>query len=285
MVPIMISRTNLLALALALTAVAAMIFAAGARATQPRKANVQHASPVVVELFTSQGCSSCPPADELLRTLRREQAGEIIPLAYHVDYWNYLGWSDPFSAAQWSQRQKAYAQSLRAEVYTPQAVINGRSQLVASSEGPLRREVAKAGEAKTQGMVAIDSVTVQGDKLVVTLRAHVDRSAGARKPQMIVALFEDGVTTKVTRGENSGRALVNDSIVRWQGSAFLVPDDGRDASGSTALPLDVDWRRDHLGIAAFVQDQATLSIYAAASVRVPPVSVAGNGNTHEVLRP
>jgi hypothetical protein len=284
MISIMSPRTNLLALAVALIASAALISAAGERGTQPRKTSV-HASPVVVELFTSQGCSSCPPADELLRTLRREQSGEIIPLAYHVDYWNYLGWSDPFSSAQWSQRQKAYAQALRSEVYTPQAVINGRSQLVASTEGAVRREVAKAGEAKPQGMVAIDSVTMQGDRLVVSLRAHIDRSAGARKPQLIVALFEDGVTTKVTRGENAGRALVNDSIVRWQGSAFLVPDDGRDATGSTALPLDVDWRRDHLGIAAFVQEPSTLAIYAAASVRVPPASVASNGNTHVVLRP
>ncbi len=263
---------------------AALVSASG---IAPARQTFHAANPVIVELFTSQGCSSCPPADELLSVLRSEQSGDdaVIPLAYHVDYWNYLGWSDPFSSSQWSQRQKAYAQTLRGEVYTPQVIINGRGQLVGSSEGEVRREIEKAGNVKLRGSVSVEGVSIAKGKLVVSLRANVDRAAGAGRPQLVVALFEDGVTTKVTRGENRGRALVNDSIVRWQAPAFLLPADGGSETGSIAIPLDADWRRSHLGVAAFIQDQQSLTIYAAAATRLSTTSAGLRGNAHVVLRP
>ncbi len=259
-----------------------LVSAFGGETTRERQ---QDLNPVIVELFTSQGCSSCPPADELLSVLRSEQTDDtrVIPLAYHVDYWNHLGWSDPFSSVQWSRRQKAYAQALRSEVYTPQAVVNGGVQLVGSSKEAVRREIAKAGRAGRRGSVSIENARIDGDELVVALRATLERAAGARKPQLVVALFEDGVTTRVTRGENNGRSLMNDSIVRWQRSAFPLSADGRDVSGTLTIPLDAGWRRDRLGAAAFIQDQPSMAIFGAAALRLSAKN--GLGNSHVVRRP
>src|ERR1700681_1033381 len=103
--------------------------------------------PVVVELFTSQGCSSCPPADRLLSRLQGDSrtAGTVIPLAFHVDYWNRLGWSDPFSSAAWSERQMTYAKALHSNrIYTPQLVVGGRAECVGSEERQVMRRIHEA---------------------------------------------------------------------------------------------------------------------------------------------
>ena len=113
---------------------------------------------MVIELFTSQGCSSCPPADRLLSRLAEEPAyrGKVVPLAFHVDYWNYIGWTDPFSSPRWSERQRDYGRSLGlGTVYTPQLVIDGRSECVGSQEGDVRREIARALAAPPAGRVEL----------------------------------------------------------------------------------------------------------------------------------
>ncbi|HEX7809621.1 MAG TPA: DUF1223 domain-containing protein, partial [Thermoanaerobaculia bacterium] len=170
---------------------------------------------VVLELFTSQGCSSCPPADKLLSKLGRESfdGGRIIPLAYHVDYWNHLGWRDPFSSAQWSARQNEYARAIRsAQIYTPQVVIGGRAQMVGSAEVHVRGEIDRQLEQQDRGFITIDRVTRNGDTLLVDLHARVV----AGRANVMVALFENGITTSVASGENARRELTNDYIVRWE---------------------------------------------------------------------
>jgi hypothetical protein len=206
----------------------------------------------VVELFTSQGCSSCPPADVVLSELGKEQfAGTVVPLAFHVDYWNQIGWNDPFSSAQWSQRQRAYAASMKSsQVYTPQVVINGREQLVGSYGSRVRAEITKQLKSDAAGNVTIRDVQRNGNELTV----YVDASMPAgRTADVHVVLFENGVTTSVTKGENSGRTLTNDFVVRTMKTGKSV-----------TLPLDPHWRTDHLGIAAFLQDPKSLAIYGAA---------------------
>jgi len=115
-------------------------------------------SAVIVELFTSQGCSSCPPADRVLSALGREKSDgvTIIPLAFHVDYWNSIGWADPFSSSRWSARQNAYAAALHSsQVYTPQLLVNGRAQFVGSDEQRIRAEIASQSRLPARGSVLI----------------------------------------------------------------------------------------------------------------------------------
>jgi hypothetical protein len=166
-------------------------------------------TPVVVELFTSQGCSSCPPADDLLRRIAADPKlrGKVIPLAYHVDYWNQLGWRDPFSAREWSQRQGDYVQAMKLNgSYTPQMVVNGAKEMVGSNATAVYAAIAEESRRKPAGEVR---VTIERGEAVVHAQA-----AGPGL-ELVIVTFENGAAaTKVARGENSGRTLTNDAIVR-----------------------------------------------------------------------
>lgn len=218
---------------------------------------------VVLELFTSQGCSSCPPADKLLSKLGGEDfdRGMIVPLAYHVDYWNHLGWSDPFSSPKWSARQREYAASIQgSQVYTPQLVVNGTVQLVGSSERHVRAEIDRQLRARDAGTVVIDRISREGNELEVQLRAELDRSTADHRVDVVVALFENGMATAVSRGENASRNLANDFIVRWQSRAFELAPDGTEIAAKVRIPLAAGWAADHLGVAAFEQDPKSRAI-------------------------
>ena len=222
---------------------------------------------VILELFTSQGCSSCPPADELLRKLQRERFGgaTVVPLAYHVDYWNHIGWTDPYSSARWSQRQNQYARAFKSsQVYTPQLVINGRVQLVGSAEVPIRTEIERQLKDSDLGTISIANVARAGNELHVDVRARLDERQNGPQAKVFVTLFENGATTAVTSGENARRDLSNDAIVRWQNSIADVESNGAEAGGRAVIPLDPGWRTDNLGVAAFIQDTRSLAVYATA---------------------
>jgi len=216
-------------------------------------AEPQGTQPVLVELFTSQGCSSCPPADELLSRIARDPAlrGRVIPLAYHVDYWDHLGWRDPFSSREWSLRQGEYVRAMRlASSYTPQVVVNGARQMVGSSSSQVYRAIDDESRRAPEGSV---SVRVDGGDVVV--RASAPR-AGA---ELMVVTFEDGATTNVLRGENSGRTIANDAIVRsLQRVATL--DGKHDVEQRVKLPPGP-----RIGVAAFLQDTKTKRIWTAAT--------------------
>jgi len=159
-------------------------------------------SPVVVELFTSQGCSSCPPADELLGRIARDASlrGKVIPLAFHVDYWDHLGWRDPFSSPQWSQRQLEYVRAMGLSgAYTPQAVVGGTREFVGSNERQLYGAIEEASKRKASASVAIS-----GDKV------RVDTP---RELELIALSVGNAQTTSVARGENGGKTLTNYAIV------------------------------------------------------------------------
>lgn len=223
-------------------------------------------APVVLELFTSQGCSSCPPADRTLTRLGKDAAlaGRVVPLAYHVDYWNYIGWRDPFSSPAWTERQYAYARAFKADgVYTPQLVVNGRTHLNGAEEARIRTLVAEMSRAPA-ARVALD-VTRGDGTVAAVVRSEVGTAIEAAKLETVVVLFENGITTPVRRGENSGRTLENDYIVRAVERAGAVePKKGASVRGSATFRLDPSWRADRLGVAAFVQDPSTMRIHGAA---------------------
>jgi hypothetical protein len=257
-------------IALVLTGVLFLLSCARAAGSSERKNATARSRTVVLELFTSQGCSSCPPADVLLSRLGREDFdATIIPLAYHVDYWNHLGWSDPFSSPQWSQRQNLYARALKSDqVYTPQIVINGTAGLVGSAENAIRAEIKRQLRTSDPGEVTIDRVALVGTQLEVDLHARLDAGASRTKSKLFVAVFENGVTTSVRSGENARRTLTNDAIVRWQEAVLDLSANGVEGKRSVRIPLRKEWRPERLGVAAFLQDTTSFAIHASSARRV-----------------
>ncbi len=194
-----------------------------------RAATTQAAGPTkgpsVLELFTSQGCSSCPPADALLGELARRP--DTIALAWHVDYWNYLGWKDPYAEAAWTERQKEYARRLNAEVYTPALVVNGATMVVGSD----RRAVAQAMQATPTPTGIALRRTATG------LVAQYDAWADGARAQLV--FYDPENATAVARGENGGRQLKEYCIVR---QVLDVPMGGPATTGTIALPPPIEGR-------------------------------------------
>lgn len=217
-------------------------------------------SPVVVELFTSQGCSSCPPADALL--IRLAQDPNVIPLSFHVDYWNHLGWSDPFSSAAFSQRQQRYAGKLGSNVYTPQAVINGSTELVGSDETRARRVINGSGARSAGASIKLSRV---GGKVVADVSV-TERVAG--RLQLVFVTYQRSVTTPVARGENGGRNLRNDFVVRRLSVVDEFPGEPGAHHAETTPQIDAAWSRGPFGMVAFLQDPRSLKIYGAATINL-----------------
>lgn len=161
--------------------------------------------PIVVELFTSQGCNSCPPADEFLRELSARR--DVLAIEFHVDYWDYIGWRDPFAQRHFTDRQRAYSRAMEQRyVYTPQMVIDGRFQEVGSDREAVLRLIERARTARG-GALTIEAV--QGE------RASVRVSGIVSGPAMVwAAVLDPANETDVLRGENGGRRLVNTNTVR-----------------------------------------------------------------------
>ena len=184
---------------------------------------------VVVELFTSQGCSSCPPADAVLVELT--QRPNVLPLGFHVDYWDRLGWRDPFSSPAATARQQSYARALGLPgVYTPQVVINGRHEAVGSDRETIDTVVAASTRMAVQAAIA-----VEGNALTIKV------GTGQGQGRLWLLTFDRQHETSIERGENAGRTIVNVNVVRslvpvgsWSGSPLVLslplPSMGSDAT-------------------------------------------------------
>ena len=226
-------------------------------------------APVVLELFTSEGCSSCPPADALLSQLGSSDK-RLIPLAFHVDYWNHLGWSDPFSSPQWSERQSAYAHTMNVSGdYTPQMVIDGGWQGVGSD----RRSIEGAVRA-ARSEAALDRITLHTNldaakprTLQVKVNVQILRTSVDAGPLVVMlAIYESGLISNIESGENGGRQLTYDYTVRRLLSAFeLKAEKGTTATRELNIDLDPGWSVDHLGAVAFIQDLASMRIDGATA--------------------
>jgi hypothetical protein len=225
-------------------------------------------APVVLELFTSEGCSSCPPADALISELG-SSTKSVIPLAYHVDYWNHLGWADPFSSHQWSERQSDYARAMNLDgEYTPQMVIGGGWQCGGSDAGSIERAVAAARSEPALGRTSIQtSLAGAGSrKLQVKVNAQLLSAAGPGRLMVMLAIYENGLVSKIGAGENGGREITYDYTVRKLLPAFEL-DAAHPGSFVKEMTIDLDpsWSLDHLGVAAFIQDLTSLRIEGASA--------------------
>jgi hypothetical protein len=179
-------------------------------------ANTPPPSVVLVELFTSEGCSSCPPADALLRQVNGTQTSGgqlVIGISEHVTYWNSLGWGDPFSSSTYTERQNAYSQRFHLDgTYTPQMVINGAEQIVGSDRAAFARAVQKEAEQPPRMSLRILSLSVSGNTLTVQVSARGD--VPIQGVDLIAVLADDSDRSSVLRGENSGQTLAHVSVAR-----------------------------------------------------------------------
>jgi hypothetical protein len=218
-------------------------------------------TPVVIELFTSEGCSSCPPADALLVDLSRKSPPggvKLILLGEHVDYWNYIGWTDRFSSAAFSERQNSYARQLHlATVYTPQMVIDGHLQLVGNGAAEVYRNISKAASERKPAQVSLRWEPQQ--------KLHVAVQTPAREqPKVLLAITEDGLSTSIGGGENSGRTLQHAAVVRQ------LKELGAATNGQFESSVDVaahsDWNPAKLKVVVLVQEPGTGKILGAESL-------------------
>ncbi|MEL6916288.1 MAG: DUF1223 domain-containing protein [Bacteroidota bacterium] len=165
---------------------------------------------IVLELYTSQGCSSCPPADVLLDKVKKEYDDEVFALSYHVDYWNYIGWKDPYSRSSYTQKQREYNIKFRNRSnYTPQVVVNGREHFVGSSSSKMYANIDSYKRKKSINKIEISNI--KSEKRSLGFNYKISGDIKGRKLRAVLVLDER--TTQVKRGENRNRTLINSNIV------------------------------------------------------------------------
>ena len=258
--------------------VAAGLLYAGVHAAPPREnpstAGGEARRPVLVELFTSEGCSSCPPADALLEKLDRAQpvgAATIVVLSEHVDYWDDLGWRDPYSSRAISARQEAYAAGdLQGTVYTPQMVVDGRYGAVGSEERRARELIEKAAQEEKTVLVLSRVASGDGGTLVV----HVDAGplpagAGTAVADVLIALADESDESQVLAGENDGRKLTHVAVLRSLTRAGVVSKNAG-WSGEVKIPVHGPGKKARR-VVGIAQSPAG-RVWGVASVRIPASS-------------
>ena len=214
----------------------------------------------LLELYTSEGCSSCPPADAWLATFRTNglYPGRVVPLALHVDYWNYLGWEDPYSRKLFSERQHHMARLHRAHtVYTPQFILNGSEFRRWHNQG--EAAIKRVSLAAPRADIAL-TLAQQANSMDIVAEAHTKDSSD--RADMFIVIYENNLSTHIRAGENKGRRLRHEFVARrWLGPIPLAKDGT--AYLKQQLVLDKAWKANDLGVAAFVQDRVSGEVWQA----------------------
>lgn len=219
-------------------------------------------APVLVELFTSEGCSSCPPADRALTFLQNQQpvaGAEIITLAFHVDYWDGPGWKDTYSSSLFTQRQQIYARSLELDSsYTPQMVVDGRYEFVGSDLGEANKAVAKA-ENVAKGVVQLKVVDSKLDISITGMPNHSDAT-------VYLGIAESGLSSNVAGGENHGHKLEHSSVVRELKTVGMINKSQNEFKSSVSFDLKPEYKSDQVSLVVFVQENEGRGIIAVGKV-------------------
>jgi hypothetical protein len=236
-------------------------------AAAPASAN---ATSVLVELFTSEGCSSCPPADEVLAKLDKTQpfqGVEIIALSEHVDYWNKLGWIDPYASAEFSGRQSRYADAFRRDsVYTPQMIVDGREEFPGGNGNRARDAIIRAARSpKAKVELLFSGTDNKGLKLSVRISGIPEITAGDGA-DVLLAITENNLRSEVSRGENAGRYLRHSAVVRSLSVLGNVTASQQTFEAQPTVSLAGSWQRDHLRAVVFVQEHNTRRVLGAAAL-------------------
>lgn len=247
------------------------IFGRSEGAAVPRQSG-SAPQPVVVELFTSEGCSSCPPADALLKQLSEQQSVrgvQIVALEEHVDYWDHLGWKDPYSSSEFSQRQSEYAQVFGTDgVYTPQMIVDGQNEFVGSRSLAAKEAIRKAGNQPKAEIVLVPSAASSPDKPAFEVQV---KSLGGVSPRDVtelwVAVTEKGLQTDVKAGENSGETLKHAAVVRSLRKIDTLHDPAG-YSRQIQAAIDPGWKRENLVAVVFLAEKSSRKIIGAAAIPI-----------------
>ncbi|MGD9561284.1 MAG: DUF1223 domain-containing protein [Pyrinomonadaceae bacterium] len=234
-------------------------------ASSPTPVNVASGErqPVLVELFTSEGCGNCPPADRQLAFLESQQpvpGADVITLGYHVDYFNDRGWKDKYSDAQYTKRQQLYSMRLGVEsIYTPQMIVNGQAQFVGSDARKANDAIKRAASGEKPVVnVTVDDKTA--DVVVTGLTRHMVATA-------ILATAEDGLVSDVKAGNNKGKRLPHVSVVRKLLAFGKVPGEAGEFRGAVELPTDPAWKQANVRYVFYLQEDQSGRIIAAGRVK------------------
>lgn len=238
------------------TALCAIVFASNALAQAQCSAVSGPQTNALVELYTSEGCSSCPPADQWLSRLKNQSksAGNIVPIALHVDYWDYIGWKDNFANPEFAKRQREMATLGRARgVYTPQLAINGQDTRSWLNDARFKSEVATISRipAKAEIRLTANATTTRSVQVSINIK-----TAEAGPLVYYLALQENNLQSTVNAGENRGELLHHDYVVRQWLGPLKVGADGK-INVSHEIQLQPAWKQRDLSVVAFVQNSAT----------------------------
>ena len=215
----------------------------------------------VVELFTSQGCSSCPPADRVLRKLARAHPSQrVFVMSFHVDYWNRLGWRDPFSDGRFSDRQQQYAQAQGSNrIYTPQMIVNGTGGFIGSNERKANQQIKAA---LTRPPPVPTGVTASYEATNRTAHVRWAIESVPADTRLLIAVTENDLSRKVTRGENRDRHLTHDGVVRRLSIRAPSP------SGELQVNLPKDFRAGQGAVVVLLQERSSMKIMGAARTAI-----------------
>ena len=216
----------------------------------------------LVELFTSEGCSSCPPADAVLEEVQKKYSDKsILILGYHVDYWDKLGWKDIFSKAEFTERQNYYADVFHLNtIYTPQVIVNGKKEFIGSNKNKLISSIDEQLDEKPAMFIKLKATQNTSGKIDVSFSANENDS---RNDQLILLLVQKMATNKIGRGENEGRTLHHINIVR---EISYLPITAKEST--TTFILSSDLKKEDIFVAGFIQDKKSGKITAITSSQI-----------------
>src|ERR1700735_862628 len=229
--------------------------------------------PVIVELFTSEGCSTCPPADELLQKLEAQQpvaGAEVVALEEHVDYWNHDGWNDPYSSAEWTERQTVYRTIFNQTEYTPQMIVDGQSQFVGSNGREALVQIERsAHREQTDIAISSEKPDAHGSQQFAVSVGKVTGNTAGDVAEIWLAVTVDGLQSSVNRGENAGHVLHHMATLR-----SLHKIGTADVSAASVafksdprVKFDSHWKPENLHVVVFVQEKKSRRILGAASTK------------------
>jgi len=232
-------------------------------------------SPVLIELFTSEGCSSCPTADELLSKLEVQQpipGAEIIGLEEHVDYWNHDGWTDPYSSGEWTTRQQEYGFRLKSNnPYTPQMIVNGQTEFSGNNVRKAQETIQQATKQEKAAVSITAATSAKNNGLAYEVRVENLRGAGEEeKVDVWLAVTEAGLRTAVNAGENKGQTWEHASIVRSLQKIGSISPSSLPFLAKPQIKLRPNWKKENLRFVVFVQERKSWRILGAALAKAGP---------------
>jgi hypothetical protein len=236
----------------------------------PQTSSSSATQPVLVELYTSEGCSSCPPADQLLAELSADQpvaGAHVVALGEHVDYWDDLGWRDRFSAQAFTARQSesqrlAFGSST---IYTPQIVVDGVLEAVGSDTAAVRAAIARAAR-RPKGDVRVTAAAPIDGAIPVTVALDLGAAPSHETADVLLAVTEDGLSTDVRGGENRGRKLTHTAVVRRLAAIGVLKAGEPSKELITSVRLDPEWRTRNVRLVAFVQEHRSRRVRGVVAV-------------------